>query len=61
MYPKIDIYVNGEYVCSTNKSASMAEAKARLILNPTYQGKDGLTRVENLDTSRLVCKWAGEK
>lgn len=49
---KIDIYVNGVYVCSTTRSRTTKEAKQKFIQNPVYMGKDGITKVR--DVSRVT-------
>lgn len=40
---KIDIYNNGEYVCTTTQSKTCREAVERFCQNPSYYGirKDG--------------------
>ncbi len=63
MYPKIDIYVNGEYFCSTNSSLSLKEAKIKFLKNPTKvsMGVNGIETIRAKNINRVVCKWAEKK
>lgn len=38
MYKKIDIFVNGRYVCSTNQARTCREAVEKFMANPRWQG-----------------------
>lgn len=50
MYKKIDLYFDGDYLCSTNQSKTCKDAKANLLL--TYElylsnpERYGFTRVQ---------------
>jgi predicted ribosome quality control (RQC) complex YloA/Tae2 family protein len=58
--PKIDIYVNGVYVCSTTQSRNIQEAKRKFLKNPRHAGLGGrIVHTKNVDASRVVCKYAG--
>ena len=59
MYPKIDIFVNGEYICSTNQTSSCKIAKEKFVKNPVYMGKDGITRIPE-GINRIECKYSGK-
>lgn len=62
MYPKIDIYVNGEYFCSTCQASSLKKAKEKFLKNPvksTFVGNGiGTVKAENIH--RVVCKYSKE-
>lgn len=58
--PKIDIYVNGVYVCSTTQRKNIKEAKDEFLANPSYAGLSGTVRLQNIDSSRVVAKYAGK-
>ena len=36
--PKIDIYINGRYICTTEQSKTPKDAVARIKKNPYYAG-----------------------
>ena len=55
MYKKIDIFVSGEYVCSTNSSRNLKEAKEKFLKNPIYMGIGGITRAKD---GIVTCAWA---
>lgn len=38
MYPKIDFFLDGVYICSTNMSPNCKVAKQRFLANLTYAG-----------------------
>jgi hypothetical protein len=61
-YRKIDIYVNGQYVCSTTQRRNIKEAKEKFVANPVYAtiGDNGveMRRVKDMDISRVVCKYS---
>jgi hypothetical protein len=55
MFDKIDIFVNGIYVCSTNQSKTCKEAKDKFLHNPVYMGINGLTKIDFSDMHRVSC------
>jgi hypothetical protein len=58
---KIDIYYNGQYVCSTTQSKTCKEAKERFILNPSYATIDkGLITktINNIDITGLKTRFS---
>ena len=61
MNPKIDIYVNGNYQCSTNQSKSCAEAKRKFLANPCYMSVGGFYKLDPRAIHKVECKFAEEK
>lgn len=47
MNKKIDIFVNGEYVCSTNASNSLKEAEEKFITNQKWMGLGGIRTLDD--------------
>lgn len=48
LYRKIDIYVGGQYVCSTRQAPSLAEAKQRFMQDPRWMGLGGVRSAADL-------------
>lgn len=61
MNKKIDIYVNGIYVCSTKQHATCAKAKCEFSLHPSYMGVGGFTQIDPETINSIDCKFAEEK
>ena len=57
MYAKIDIYVSGSYVCSTNQAKDLETAKKKFIKNPRYMGANGITKSPD---GIVTAKWANK-
>jgi hypothetical protein len=61
MFDKIDIYYSGQYVCSTNSSRTLKEAKEKFIKSPKWMGAFGIKSISDpygIAPYAVVCKWA---
>ena len=61
MYPKIDIYVNHKYVCSTMQAKNCKEAVAKFSKNPTYAVPGGMIKIDSETIYNVTAKLAEEK
>jgi hypothetical protein len=57
---KIDIYYNGNYVCSTTQRKTCKEAKEKFAANPVWQGLKndntiGQCKIENIQFDKIKC------
>ena len=58
MCAKIDIFISGEYICSTNSSRNLKEAKEKFLKNPYYMGLGGIRKAPD---GIVSCAWAEKK
>lgn len=63
---KIDIYVDGEYTCSTMQSKSLKEAKEKFLKDPSWQGrvgqnKLGKNKLDNIEKHEVTVKYNKEQ
>ena len=55
MFEKIDLYVNGFYVCSTNQSKTLKKAKARFEKSEWYEGGKIKAKFAESKAHRVKC------
>ncbi len=61
MYRKINLFKNGEYICSTTQRKTLKEAVQKFKENPTYQTMvKGLSLAVTVDTqcNTITAKYA---
>ena len=63
---KINIYYNGQYICSTIRRKTVKEAKENFISNPVWQGLKvdgtiGECKIDNIDITKVKCSFAEQK